>query len=131
VLVVVESESGIMSRYESHPYFEASTQMDAAIQPLKRLNMSSPPPSQSPQKRVVTQQRTLVDEVSVVGLPGKTPEPVLPAPSCSTTGKCRECGIIYNSKIDIEFRKKHGKRQTEWVGCDRPRCKYWAHANCA
>ena len=48
-----------------------------------------------------------------------------------TTGKCLVCSLIWESKADKTFRKKHGVRKTTWVGCDFPGCKLWAHANCA
>ena len=130
--IIIQSEFDNESRYQSHPPVDVGTQtIDGKFSPFKQLKRAIPSESESPQKRATTIKRTIIDNVSVVGLPGKTPPPVLPSSSASTTGKCKGCGIIFMSKKDEEYRKKYGKRVTEWVGCDRPRCKYWAHAKCA
>ena len=113
VTVIVESELGNMLPYRSHPTFDASTQTeDTKLSPLKQVKNAPPPAFESPQRRAVTRRvmsRTVIGKVSVVGLPGKTAPPNLPSTSASTTGKCQECGIIFESKNDELFRKKHGK----------------------
>ena len=45
-------------------------------------------------------------------------------------GRCKVCSIIWNSKDDLEFQEKTGKRQGEWIGCDVKNCSYWAHVKC-
>ena len=47
------------------------------------------------------------------------------------TGKCKICGLIWESKEDLAYRKENGQRKTTWIGCDAKKCTFWAHATCA
>ena len=51
-------------------------------------------------------------------------------PSQNVPDKCAVCDIIWDSKEDVEFRKKAGTRKASWIGCDVKKCKYWGHAVC-
>lgn len=42
---------------------------------------------------------------------------------------CSICKLEWESEDDKKFRK--GKEfKTTWIGCDKSRCKFWAHASC-
>ena len=102
---------------------------------LKKQNMTSPPVN----KKTVHQKKLKKKNIaspSVQNIPGKKSKSnetdnAKKNSSPKVTEKCSECGIIWESKADKELIKKHGKRQGSWIGCDRVRCKYWAHVKCA
>lgn len=135
VFLKIISPSGKLFGYNSKTvtYNATETQTDNidGLSPLTFSPTESRPVSlknQTPQKK----KRIAVEDINVEGLPGKSKRLEKQSGSSTrTTGKCQECGIIFESKKDVAFRKSKGRRITEWIGCDRPRCKYWAHASCA
>ena len=111
------------------------TEATSRISPLKRLRpigeerhtpkkllpkKKSLPPSSTitkPPSSTITKPPVLMVE----NLPGAVPN--------KSSKTCAVCKIDWDSKEDEIFRK--GKmRKTTWIGCDRPRCRYWAHASC-
>ena len=46
------------------------------------------------------------------------------------TGKCCECNTIWESKEEEIFRKLNRQKKTTWIGRDKSKCQYWAHALC-
>ena len=138
--------AGTFYQYHSHPertkkeFVSASTQTDVST-PLDASNNKSHTPLQNcapislPRKHVkITLTATKTTPVcsvtkrkqgkvmDVVGCPGKK--------QLVQGYKCQGCNIRYGSEEDKVFRK--GKeRRTTWIGCDKTRCTYWAHANCA
>ena len=98
--------------------------------PVERVE-KQPTVIHTPQKRSATPSPAITP-LEVENLPAKKKSTVtVPTTPKTASGKCRECGLLYMSREDNAFRKSRGKRATEWIGCDRPRCKYWAHASCA
>ena len=118
-------------QYDSHPVNHANVHVQVdectTISPLK-----TPPPkrvSVHTPKKVIS--RPSIPLMEVENLPGRRKISSKTPAAKATTGKCKECNIIYESKEDKAFRKKTGCRKTTWIGCDRPRCNFWAHASCA
>ena len=146
--------AGTFYQYHSHlertkkEFVSASTQTDVSTPldlntsnneshtPLKNINCA-PITRSSPRrcaKRTLTTTNKQTQPVcsvtkrkqdkvmDVVGCPGKK--------QLVKGYKCQECKIKYESEADKIFRK--GKeRKTTWIGCDKTRCTYWAHAICA
>lgn len=109
---------------------------------LKKQNITSPPvhrlrPASSrgrhTPKKLKNQNIVIPSVHSVPGKKSKSSEAdnAKKTSSQKVTGKCSECGIIWESKADKELIKKYGKRQGSWIGCDRVKCKYWGHVKCA
>lgn len=42
---------------------------------------------------------------------------------------CSICKLEWESEEDKKYRKGQ-KFKTTWIGCDKSRCKFWAHASC-
>ena len=73
-----------------------------------------------------------VTPLNVNGIPGPSGSKKKPMVSKQkTSGKCHVCHIIWESRSDMEFRKRNGHRKTTWIGCDKKGCKFWTRANCA
>ena len=105
----------------------------------------------TPVKRKVSKRKLDIPELPKLtenGLPGKKPgrtsskqqkpgtsnlskKPTNTATPSHVPDKCAVCNIIWDSKEDVEFRKKNrNKEQASWIGCDVNKCKYWGHAVC-
>ena len=104
------------------------------LPPVKKVTRQSNTKINTP-KKLSRRISTTLPALKVTGMPGKVArnsEVNSEVSSTSkTTGKCKICKIIWESKEDQAFRKEAGKRKSTWVGCDEPSCKFWAHATCA
>ena len=62
-------------------------------------------------------------------LPGKKTSVPVPPPK-TNVNRCKKCGIMYDTKANKAFRKRHGL-SGQWIGCEVEECQFWAHAVCA
>ena len=95
----------------------AHSPLKRVIKPIEAIESPEPVPL----KRRPKPQATIISPkpLSIQGAPWDKDD----------KNKCGECFIIFGTEADKNFRQNK-KRDTEWIGCDRPRCKYWAHACC-
>ena len=127
-VTITNGDTGKTVKYDSSNTLirNAAIQCGESSLPTRELNRIQNTVN-TPKK--VTRSRATIDKMVVQNLPGKKKTPPV-KPHKKVTGKCKVCSIIYESAKDKAFRKKR-IRQTTWIGCERPGCKYWAHACCA
>lgn len=129
VTVIVETNTQKYT-YDSHPKAlrHCGCQVGKpALSPKKASTRSSI--CNTPRKT----KRAALLPVNIKNLPGKKSKSSTTSTSTSTktTGKCKVCNVIFESKADKEFRKIKGAKKTTWIGCDQAHCSFWAHASCA
>jgi len=137
VYLLVVTPSGKRFSYASHPVEMVSVETQTeeqtefppmAVVPIEREHHTPIKTITTRQKRLpasCTQTRATPRDHSrlvVEDLPGKQVVP--------KGYTCQVCEIVYGSVEDVAFRKGN-ERKTTWVGCDKARCNYWAHACCA
>ena len=128
VSVQINSETNRTLKYESHPKSMRSVEIQAGQSYVQRKIET-----RTVSNKIHTpKKRKLPPKVKCVNLPrSKKQKSPTQTTDKRVTGKCAVCSIIWKSTHDIDFRKSEGNRKTTWIGCDIPRCKYWAHALCA
>ena len=80
-----------------------------------------------------TKKRVRSMTSGIVALPGTSKRPTslsAKAKRAPTKNRCQICNVNFESKKDLELKKKNGKQNT-WLGCDVGDCSYWAPARCA
>ena len=127
VKVEIKFEGKPMS-YCSHEIetesIKLQTEQLAKISPLKRLRPLGEeihtPVKKIPRTPKISSSSTITAPLMVEDLPGSKKK---------SSKACQICCIAWESDEDKSFRKSK-MNKTTWVGCDRARCQYWAHASC-
>ena len=131
VSVKIKSETGRVIEYYSHPIRRRTCEVQVNTLRSSRQSLVPTQTAKHTPKKAAIPKRSTPPTVKCVNLPRKKKKDNKAPPKRKVSNKCKACKRIWRSPEDNDFRKKNGLRKTSWIGCDAPKCVYWAHASCA